>query len=214
MIAVIAGASGLVGSALMKKLLDDSNFSKVICLLRKPLGFKHEKLSEVLTSDFTNLKDLQNQLKGDAYFCCLGSTIKKAGSPENFKKVDFDAALEFGRIAKANDAQSFLMISASGANENSKIFYSRVKGEADKALMALNFRHLVIFRPSLLIGERKESRPLESLSIEIAKGLSPFLPQALRKRAMTSVEELADRMNEESKKIAVDAATIVEAHKI
>ena len=213
MIAVIAGASGLVGSVLLQKLLDDPHFSKIICLLRKPLDFKYEKLQEVLTSDFTKLKDLQNQLKGEVYFCCLGSTIKKAGSQENFKKVDFDAVLEFARIAKANDARSFLMISASGANENSKIFYSKVKGEADKALMTLDFRHLVIFRPSLLIGQRQESRPLESLSIEIAKGLSPFLPQAIKKRAMTSVEELAEKMKEEAK-LRRTGLSILEASRI
>lgn len=198
MIAVISGATGLVGSHLIHKLLDDSRIKEVISVSRRPLGISSRKLKEVICPDFKLLSSKTSELKGDIYFCCLGTTIKTAGGQENFRAVDYDAVLEFGKIAKANEAQSFVVISAESANSKSKIFYSRVKGEVEESLQKLNLRHLIIMRPSLLMGERKEFRLGEKMAINIMNGIGKYLPDGIRKRAMTPVDALADRMLEES----------------
>ena len=195
--AVICGATGLVGSHLILKLLDDSRLSEVISVSRRPLGISSSKLKEVICTDFNLLPTKTAELKGDIYFCCLGTTIKTAGGREKFRAVDYNAVLEFGKIARANEAQSFVVISAEGANAKSKIFYSRVKGEVEEALHQLNLNHLVIMRPSLLMGKRKEFRFGEKMAINIMNSVGRYLPDGIRKRAMTPVDVLADRMLEE-----------------
>lgn len=211
MIAVISGATGLVGSHLIHKLLDDSRFNEVISVSRKTLGITSSKLKEVICSDFTHLLSKKDELKGDIYFCCLGTTIKTAGSRVKFRAVDYNAVLEFGKIAKMNEAQSFVVISAEGANAKSRIFYSRVKGEVEEALQQLNLNRLIIMRPSLLMGERKEFRLGEKMAISLMNGVGRYLPERIRKRAMTPVDVLADRMLDEgirnAKSISVISAT-------
>lgn len=198
MIAVICGATGLVGSHLIHKLLDDPRIKEVVSVSRSSLRITSGKLKEVICSDFKDLSIKAHELKGDIYFCCLGTTIKTAGSQEKFRAVDYNAVLEFGKIAKSHDAQSFVVISAEGANARSKIFYSRVKGEVEEALKNLNFNHLIIMRPSLLMGERKEFRLAEKIAINIMNSVGKYLPDGIRKRAMTSVDVLANRMLEEA----------------
>ncbi len=192
--AVIAGATGLVGSILIQKLLTNPSFTQVVSVARRPLPIQNPELSQVIIPDFSKLADPSEKLKGDVYFCCLGTTIKIAGSQENFRKVDFDAIVEFGRVAKANSAQSFVLVSAMGANAKSAIFYNKVKGETEEAIMALNLRSLSIFRPGLLLGERSESRAGENFATAVFKVLSPILPERLEKTIATKADHLADRM--------------------
>ena len=202
MIAVIVGATGLVGSDLVVKLLDDSNITQVISLARRKLGLDSSKLKEIVVRGLDEMASHRQELKGDLYFCCLGTTIKAAGSKENFKKIDFDAVFDFGKIAKSHKAKSFSLISASGANSRSKIFYSRVKGETELSLRELDLNRLVIWRPALLVGDRHEFRLSEKLLVAVGKKLGPHLPEALAKRALTPVEHLSFRAAEEGKKTA------------
>src|SRR5688500_10362415 len=116
--AVIAGATGLVGSTLLEKLFKDASFTEIISITRKPLR-EHPKLKQILIENFSELPPVT----GDVHFCCLGTTIKTAGSKDNFRKVDFDAVLNFAKSAK-----NFILVSASGANAKSPIFYNRLKG--------------------------------------------------------------------------------------
>lgn len=194
MIAVISGASGLVGSALLTKLLADNSIHQVISVTRKNLGFNHPKLKEVIISDFSNLKDYASELKGDFYFCSLGTTIKTAGNKENFKKVDHDAVVSFGEVAKINNAQTLSVVSANMADPNSSIFYNQVKGQTEETLIKLDLDHLNIFRPGLLIGERLERRSSEKIAIQIFKVISPILPIKIRKSIGTPIEVLANKM--------------------
>lgn len=196
--AVIAGATGLVGSFVLQKLLDNPQVSEVIALTRRTLSLQSPKLKPVLIKDFSQMANMQSQLKGDIYFCCLGTTIKEAGSQENFRKIDFDAIVEFAKVAKANEAQSFVLISAVGANAESPIFYNRVKGETEEALKALHFRSLIVFQPGLLIGNRTKLRIGEKLAISAFKLLSPLLPGRFEKMFATDVELLANRIVEAS----------------
>ena len=208
MIAVIAGATGLVGSVLLTKLLADKAVTQVIALARKPLAIDDSKLSVIIVSDFSDLMAHKSELRGDIYFCTLGTTIKVAGNKENFKKVDFDAVLNFGKIAEFNNAKSLTVISANMANPNSNIFYNKVKGEIEEALKQLTINRLVIFRPGLLIGERIENRAGEKMAIVLMNTLSPILPKRFLKSMATEVETLASRMLKEGQNPAPKIKTI------
>lgn len=155
--AVIAGATGLVGGSLLRQLLVDTSFSKVISISRRDSGVKHDKLNEY-TGSLEDPAFLEKYIKGDVLFCCLGTTIKKAGSKEAFKKVDQEIPILFGEIAKKNEIPVFCIVSSVGANANSSNFYLRTKGEMEEGICNLDFEKPVIARPSMLIGNRGEFR--------------------------------------------------------
>ena len=191
MIAVIAGATGLTGSRLIRLLLEDPSFTSVIALTRRPLGITHVKLSERLIQDFWNLSNTPDIPRDAVFFCALGTTIKTAGSQEAFKRVDHDAVLQFGTLAKNSQARALIVVSATGANPESKIFYNRVKGQTEAELRRLELPSLTILRPGLLMGDRTESRPAERLAIGLTRALSAAIPDAVLSRFATDVEILA-----------------------
>lgn len=194
MIVVLAGASGLVGSALSDRLVADPAVEKVISLARRPSGRRDPKWSEVLVKDLAEMKSRAAELCGDVYFCALGTTIKTAGSQEAFRRIDHRAVVDFGEVAKTNNARAFVLVSASGADAKSFIFYSRVKGETENDLRALGLKGLTIFRPSLLIGERREHRAGEKVFLNLYHALEGVLPTAIRRRFGTDVGVLAEAM--------------------
>ena len=155
--ALIAGATGLTGSALLKILENAETYSKIIILTRRPSENRHLKVEEIVT-DADSLSLHNTKLIADDIFCCLGTTIKKAKSRDAFKKVDLYYPLELAKLTKQNGATRFFVVSSMGANEKSKIFYSKVKGTLEKELIHIGFNALHIFRPSLLLGKRNEFR--------------------------------------------------------
>ncbi|WNG49780.1 oxidoreductase [Archangium minus] len=171
--AVVTGASGLVGGFLLGALLEDERYREVHSLGRRPLPKQHPKLVQH-TVDFARLADEALPATQDA-FCCLGTTIKKAGSQEAFRAVDHDAVLAFAKAAKRAGAQRFLVVTALGSNPRSRVFYNRVKGEVEEALKTVGFESLVILQPSLLLGERAERRPGEHAAIIASRVLAPLL---------------------------------------
>jgi uncharacterized protein YbjT (DUF2867 family) len=160
-IALVAGGSGLVGGQLLRLLLQAPEYARVHALSRRPLPFDHPRMANRVVRFEASL---QAQLKGlqcqDA-FCCLGTTIGEAGSQAAFRAIDHDLVLEFAQLALSCGAERMVVVSAAGANAASKNFYLRVKGEMEKALEGLRFRALDILQPSLLLGQRRELRPLE-----------------------------------------------------
>jgi uncharacterized protein YbjT (DUF2867 family) len=163
--AILAGATGLVGGECLRQLLASRRYERVIVVTRRELGagLRHDKLREVLV-DFDQLGDVRAHLRGDHVFCALGTTIRKAGSQERFRRVDYEYPLQLAQLALRNDARHFSLVSALGASRSSPFFYSRVKGELEEALRQMDWPSLGILRPSLIAGERAESRPLERLS--------------------------------------------------
>jgi uncharacterized protein YbjT (DUF2867 family) len=155
--AVVAGATGLIGKELVHLLLDDPTYKAVTLLLRRPTGLTYPKLQEKVIN-FDRMEQAEVDLSGADVFCTLGTTIKKAGSQDAFRRVDYTYPLTLGRMAKDQGAKQFIIVTSLGANPSSRTFYLRVKGELEEALRALNFPSLQIFRPSFLLGNREEFR--------------------------------------------------------
>lgn len=170
-IALLLGGSGLVGGHCLDYLLNDSYYTQVKVLVRRPLSVKHSKLIQHQVS-FDKVKDHLDEIKANDVYCCLGTTIKKAGSQKAFRKVDYNYPKEIAVLSFANGAEQFLLISALGANPNSLVFYNRVKGEVEQAIARCGFQGFYIFRPSLLLGERQERRLSEEFMQKIFKWLS------------------------------------------
>lgn len=173
--ALIIGATGLVGNLLTRQLVDSPIYEKVKVLVRKSLPWQHPRLQEV-QFDFDHPNGLVTQ--ADDIFCCLGTTIKKAGSQEAFKKVDYQYPLDIARLGLANGAKQFAIVTAMGADSKSMFFYSRVKGDVERDLGALNYPTLLIFRPSLLMGNRRQedSRLGERIAESVMGFLNPIIP--------------------------------------
>lgn len=208
MIAILIGSTGLTGSLLLQQLLADPAITQVISVSRKPLNLSNAKLTEVLVADLAQLPSVQARLRGDLYFCCLGTTIKAAGSQENFEKVDHAAIVAFARIALAHAARSLTLVSAMGANAGSMVFYNRVKGRTEADVKALGLRALTIFQPALLLGPRQEFRLAEKLVARTLVPLVQLLPAGAAKRLVTQADTLARRMLAEGKAAAVGVQVI------
>lgn len=178
--ALLAGASGLVGSELLQLLLHSPMYEKVKVLVRTPLQVEHAKLEQIIVN-YDQLETYGQHFQVDDLYCCLGTTIKRAGSQAAFRKVDYEYPVKLAQLAKQHGVQQYLIITAMGANANSSIFYSRVKGEVEAELQRIGIASVHIFRPSLLLGKRAEFR----LGEQIASWLSPlfgfFLVGSLRK---------------------------------
>lgn len=199
--ALLVGATGLVGSFVLEALLNDDDYDKVIVLTRKSILKKHEKLKEVLVN-FDDLGAYSNEIKADVVFCCLGTTIKAAGSQEAFRKVDYEYPLRLAEIAKQNGTSAFLIITALGAAKSSIIFYNRVKGEVEEAIGRLNFDAFHILQPSLIIGERKESRTGEGLAQKLSPVYNTLMFGPLTKYKSIKAEQIAKAMIHFSKSAA------------
>jgi uncharacterized protein YbjT (DUF2867 family) len=213
MVATLIGGTGLTGSFLVRQLLADSAITGVISISRKSLMIANAKLTEVVVSDLTELPSLEATIRGELYFCCLGTTIKAAGSRENFARVDHDAIVAFATIAKAHDARSFTLVSAMGANASSMFFYNQVKGRTEDDVKALELRSLSIFRPALLVGARREFRLAERIVVTTLVPLSRLLPTRAQKYLVTEAETLATRMVAEGK-AAPGGARVLQAKDI
>jgi uncharacterized protein YbjT (DUF2867 family) len=176
--AAIAGASGLVGGRCLFHLLDHQEMERVTALVRKPLPVTHEKL-EQRTVTFPSVEDAIPRDIEDAH-CALGTTMKKAGSREAFLAVDRDAVLAFARACRARGARRFVLVSSSGADSRSMNFYLRVKGDVEHDVAALGFESLHVLRPSLLDGERAESRPGERFGLAVMRKVGAVLGTGFR----------------------------------
>jgi uncharacterized protein YbjT (DUF2867 family) len=191
--ALVAGASGLVGRLLVDELLYVPEYTRVYAITRRPLGRDHAKLANRIV----RFDQLEAQLRGmtvsDA-FCCLGTTRAAAGSDAAFRQVDFDLVLAFARAARAAQAQRFVLVSSIGAARDSRNLYLRVKGEAEAAVAALGFPAVDIFQPGLLLGSRREMRPLEFAAQLVMPLVNPLLFGARSDYRAVSARTLARAM--------------------
>ncbi|MFX3623545.1 MAG: oxidoreductase [Ectobacillus sp.] len=171
--ALVLGASGLVGQELVEQLLDCDHYASVTVLVRRPIEQRHEKLQQKIV-DFNILEQYEAYFAVDDVYSCLGTTIKKAKTKENFMKVDYGYTMRAARICERKNVHNFLVISSMGANPKSMFFYSQVKGRIEEELKQVSIEGIHIFRPSLLLGEREEFRFGEQMAEKISAVL-PFL---------------------------------------
>lgn len=197
--ALVLGATGLVGKALVNKLCQDPRYARITCLVRAPLPMsayfdEHSKI-EPLVINFDELQDYQGYFNVDHVYCCLGTTLKKAKTKSAFRKVDFEYVHVAAQLSRAQRVKSFVWISSLGANAKSRHFYLRVKGELENAILSMpQLPNAAAVRPPLLLGERPEQRTAESLGIKLFSAVSPILLGSLAKYKPVSAHDVSYQM--------------------
>ena len=191
--ALLAGATGLVGSHVLDELTGDDTWSHVVTVGRRATDRRHEKLEQRVV-DLSAIAAQSDLPHADDVFCCLGTTIKQAGSQDAFRRVDHDFVLGLARAGLQIGATQFLLVSAIGADPQARVFYSRVKGEVESAVRALPYRAIQIFRPGLLLGNRAEFRLGERIAMYLAPMAQPLLLGPLRRYRSIQASDVARAM--------------------
>ncbi|MES2489967.1 MAG: NAD-dependent epimerase/dehydratase family protein [Pseudomonadota bacterium] len=192
-IALVAGATGLVGQLLVQRLLASGAYDRVKLLTRRALSIDDARIENVI-SDYSDLGTLGKRLQADDVFCCLGTTLKKAGSRAAFERVDYQMVVDLARAAHAQGAKQFLVVSAAGTAEHSPSFYSRVKAHMERDVSAIGYDAVHIVRPALLLGARDESRPAEQISQVIMPLFNSLLIGGMKKYRAVRGEDVADAL--------------------
>ncbi len=173
-VALVAGANGMVGAELVRVLAASGDYRRVVAVTRRPLSIEAPRL----VNRILRFENLENDLRGihcDDAYCCLGTTLRQAGSPQAFRAVDYDLVLRFARFAQSAGAQTLVVVSAAGATPAARNFYLKVKGETELALEALRFRSLHLMQPSLLLGSRAQWRVAEAVGRALMPLCNPLL---------------------------------------
>jgi uncharacterized protein YbjT (DUF2867 family) len=178
--AIIFGSTGLVGSALLKILIQSDEYETIKAFVRKPVSTSHKKLQQILI-DFDQPESYDTQVTGDDIYLCLGTTMKKAGSKDAFYKIDYTYTLQAASAAAKNQVKKLCLISSLGADASSAVYYSKVKGEVERDISMFGFEAIHIVRPSLLLGNRKENRVGERVGILLSSMLSFLFVGPLKK---------------------------------
>lgn len=207
--ALIIGATGATGKNLVDTLLSDSDYARVTVFARKSTGKIHPKLTEHII-DFSEIEQYASFIVGDVFFSCLGTTLKAAGSKANQWKIDFDIPAQFARLARENDLHTCVLVSSYGASAGSKLFYSRMKGELEDAIGAMNFPQYIVFKPGALIRENSD-RFFEKLGVNVLRAFNSI--GLLRKYKPLHTKILAEKLTK-SPRIFPDGVSVVEADKI
>jgi uncharacterized protein YbjT (DUF2867 family) len=195
---MLVGASGLIGSLCLNRLLGEDGIQRVVVPTRRPLERSHAKLDEHLIA-FDRLTEYAALFEVDTLFCCLGATLKAAGSREAFEQVDYGYVKTLAELAAAKHVRQFLLISAFGANPHSPVFYSRIKGRAEEAVRRLPFHCVHILRPSMLLGTRPQPRLSEEMLKPLAKITMPLFIGPMRRLRPVQAERVAEMMVELAK---------------
>lgn len=191
--ALIIGATGLVGGHCLNELLASPAYDKVIALTRRKLDTANPKLVNVVT-DFEDQDVLIRNVACDDVFCAMGTTINKAGSKEAFKQVDLIIPQMIARLALVKGAKKFVLVSSIGANAQSMAFYTQVKGQLEDALRQMGYQSVIIFRPSILMGDRNEKRTGEAIAQFVAKKMPFLFAGPLKKYAGTPADLLGKKL--------------------
>ncbi len=197
--AIITGATGLIGNDLLHQLLDHPSYTKVTAIVRREIPLQHPKLAQLVV-DFDLLENHQDHIKGDVVFCALGTTKSKTPDQEQYRKIDYQYPLDIAFIAQQNGASQYHLVSSLGANANSAVFYTKLKGEVERDLKSIPFTAVHIYRPSLLVGNRKEHRSAEGFMTSLMRILNPLLIGGLKKYRSIRIEKVATAMLKQSLK--------------
>lgn len=195
--AIIAGASGLIGSKLLDILLKQPEYDEVLILVRKELAIQHQKLAQLIIN-FDELTNYAGSISGHAIFCCLGSTRRKTPDLNDYRKIDHDYPLKLAEIALKNGVEQYHLVSAIGANSSSSNFYTKMKGEAEDDIKKVGLPCLHIYQPSLITGDRKERRLTERFFLGMMKIIDPLLTGSLKKYRSIPATTIAMAMFKQS----------------
>lgn len=200
--ALVIGATGLVGKALVRLLLEKDYYSKIIVVARRELAIKDNRLEVIIVEDFEKLNDYAGQLNANDFYCAIGTTRKKAGSKEAFLKVDVDYPVQFARMAMGQpDFEQFLVVTSLGANSDSPLFYNMAKGQLEDQLIDMKMKSLKIFQPSLLIGYRDEFRIGEEIGKFFSSVFSFFAVGSKNRLWSIRGDEVAMAMYKEAQEV-------------
>ena len=202
---MLLGATGLTGGKVLQGLLGREEVTQVVALVRHKLPTLHDKLAQHEV-DFDRLEDHAELFDVDVIICCLGTTIKKAGSQDQFRKVDLGYPMKAGELGRSRGVRAFILMSAISASSSSTIFYNRVKGELEDALRDLDYPYLSIYHPSLLLGDRKEQRTAEALGIKAMPLVNRLLIGPLDKYRGIEAQTVASAMVNEACRLASEPA--------
>ena len=191
--ALLFGASGLVGSHVLNQLISNNNYSKIKLFVRSSINISDPKI-EIIQTDFNNLENHKEDIKGDDCFFCIGTTKKNSPDKKEYKRVELDVPKQIAQIAKSNSVNSFIFVSSGYADPKSSGDYLKFKGEVEEELKRLNFSKLRIMRPSFLLGDRKEKRIGEKIGIFVFKMLSPLFVGPIKKMKPIHSEVVAKAM--------------------
>lgn len=192
-IALVFGATGLIGSHLVEALLGHEAYATVIVFVRRKLDIKNPKLKQHII-DFDKMDAYAHLIKGDDLYCALGTTMAKAGSKSAFYKVDYTYSYQAAKIAATNGVNQYMLVSSVGADSDSRFYYSKVKGELEDAIKVLPFWAIHIFQPSVLLGERNENRWGEQIAARMGKVIDRFTGGLLTKYRPIEAEVVANAM--------------------
>ena len=191
--ALLFGSSGLVGGHLLRKLIENSNYSKIKIFVRLEPEINDPKL-EIIKTNFNNLENHRENIKGDDCFFCIGTTKQNSPNKDEYRRIELDMPKQIAQIAKSNSVNSFVFVSSGFADPKSSGDYLKFKGEVEEELKKLNFSKLGIMRPSFLMGNRKEKRVGEKIGIFLFKMLSPLFLGPLKKMKPIHSEKVAKAM--------------------
>ena len=191
--ALVFGSSGLIGGHLLNQLIKDNNYNKIKIFVRSEPENNDPKV-EIIKTDFNNLENHKEDIKGDDCFFCIGTTKQNSPDKNEYRRVELDVPKEIAQIAKSNSVNSFVFVSSGYADPKSSGDYLKFKGEVEEELKRLNFSKLGIMRPSFLLGDRKEKRIGEKIGIFVFKLLSPLFLGPLKKMKPIHSETVAKAM--------------------
>jgi len=191
--AIILGATGLTGNHLLQKLIKDNRYDHIKLFSRKRIDGLPDKVTQYI-GNLLELNQFNNDFTGDEVYCCIGTTAKKTPNKTFYKQIDYGIPVAAAKLAKANHIETFLVISAMGANKNSTVFYNKIKGEMEHSVLQQHIKNTYILRPSLISGERKEQRLLENIGLTIFKVIQPLFIGSLKKYKSISAEYIAEAM--------------------
>lgn len=191
--AIVLGATGLVGGKVLELLLKDERYAKILVFSRRELNIKHPKL-ETIIGDLLNLEEFRGNFIGDEVFCCIGTTQAKTPDKKTYRKIDFGIPVSAAQMCKEKAINTFIVISAMGSNANSSIFYNRLKGEMEDAVLSTSLEKIHIVQPSLIGGKRTEKRLGESFFKRILNALDFLMVGPLKKYRVIGPETIAKAM--------------------
>lgn len=191
--AIILGATGLTGSILLEKLIEDNRYETIKLFSRKKIEGMPSKVVQYV-GNMLELESFQKEFTADEVFCCIGTTAKKTPNKELYKSIDYGIPVAAAKLAKENGINTFLVVSALGANANSSIFYNKTKGEMEQDVLSTKIEKTHILQPSIIGGNRKEQRIGEKIGLVVFKLLQPLFFGKLKKYSITEAEHIAQTM--------------------